>query len=136
MTDQEVSNTVLRFYVKMNKWEVECALREEKCDNNLLDYDESRNIAMDQYRLIFDDHCSEKATPRDYHFSMPPEYDPDQMIIERIETGTLNSKNVFIQNTSGLKGRFVFRLRLEQNSWKILEKCYIGHDGKLIEANL
>jgi len=136
MTEHDIRETIRLFFGEIHKWEIDCAGRDAKCEDGLMDYAESEATAMDEYGRIFAKFCSEDATPRDFHYSEPPEYNLDQIEIERVERADETSASVFVNTVSGLKERFVFQLVRERDSWRIKDKYYMSEDGDLIEANL
>jgi restriction endonuclease len=136
MIEENVQNTVKSFYVQMHKWESDCARRELECENGSIDYEESERIAMNQYRKIFSDHCSAGATPREYFYSEPVDYDPDQLEFERVESADNDLVSVYVRVPADPNERFIYRLVREEDGWRICEKIFVSSIGEMIEANL
>jgi hypothetical protein len=127
------TSTLLGFIHEMNEWELACARRYEDFKKGSAKPKENRRIGMESYARIFATFCAEgRAKPRDFHFSMPPEYDDQELAI--VETAKLADHiAITVQQKSGLKDKYLFRLVEQGGAWKILNREYIinGKHGPL-----
>jgi len=136
MNKETVQDSLKAFYTHMHKWETECARRDAKCENGLLDYEESERIGMNEYHEIFSAFCTDDATPRDFYYSDPPEYDPSQLDIERVENADNGTALVYLRILTNPNERVLIRLIREGDGWRIDDKRFIAGTGEVIEANL
>ena len=136
MVEQEALDVLKSFYLQINGWELDVALRESKCEDGQMNYEESERIAMEEYRKIFADHCAVGATPRKFHYSEPPDYDPNQFDIERIDDHQNGSIDVYLRVPTDPKERIVFRLVQQGTDWRIQGKNFVSSYGELISSNL
>lgn len=117
------ARTVLLSFMKaMKAWEIQCVKRQPLIEKEKLDYVEVKTTGMSEYNNIFKKYCSTKAKPRNYSFSNPPEYDPAREKIESEEN--VNSKVVEFQTQAKdlFKSKYLYKLVLEDDEWKILSK--------------
>jgi NTF2 fold immunity protein len=129
--------TLLGYMKEMNSWEKRCAARMEMCIAGKLDFDEATKIGTAEYLEVFRHYCSQsKAHPRDFHYTVPPDYDSDGEMI--VDTKELSSHRVEIctQQNYSHKKRHIFFLALESDGWKLVERKVLLDSGSLLEASL
>ena len=136
MSEESMRKTIKCFCAEMHAWQRDCAALDVECEQGSMDYEDAEKVAMTKYREIFSRFCSDQATPRDFHYSKPPQYNPEQLEIAAVETAQDGSALVFVHMLSGLRERFVFRVVRERDSLRVIEKLAIADDGEMIEADL
>lgn len=132
-------DVVLRDFMReMNSWEKRCAVRLEECIAGKLDFDEAESIGSSEYlQIIFSRYCStSKAQPRDFHFTEPPDYDPEGEGIVTTKVLSQSLVELFTHQNYGHRKRHIFRLVLENKEWKIIERKILLDNGDSIDASI
>lgn len=133
--NHEAITTVQYFATEMKKWEENCAEREKNCDAGRMSYSDAESLGMTEYMGIFQKYCDPtQAKPRDYYFSMPPEYNPSAIQVVGVEC--LADDEVLIQTKERTPFEMLFKYRLEKSvgRWRIVQKhsCIENGDDREI----
>jgi len=75
---QEAVDVLREYVLQMNNWERECAARHQACKEGRMAYEDAIRIGRELYAPIYEQCCSKRRPPRDFHFSDPPDYDPER----------------------------------------------------------
>ena len=128
---------LIQFMKEMNAWEKRCALRTKKCLDGSMPFDEATRIGEEEYMHIFDKYCSpSKCAPRDFHYSEPPDYDPDNEHVLAIQEHRPEVTHMLTQQNYGFRERHKFMLGLEAGDWKLFGKEILLDDGATLNVSL
>jgi|ERR1043166_1699029 hypothetical protein len=130
-------DTLKRYLAEMNKWERECADRDERCRSGELTYEESAQIGKDAYRSIFQSYCSPtSASPRGFFYDTPPDCDPEREVITATSTLSPGLVEVRTKQEYGARKDQIYRVALENGEWKLVDKRIVLHRGDTLETPL
>lgn len=133
------TETLVEFIRAMHEWETQCSAMQYASDRGEILFKQAVSIGKQLYRPIHERFlCLQGVETRetDFHFSIPPEYDPNNEIVLSAIPNGLDGVNIRTCQQEGLKNEYVYKLRSMSDVWKICEKWLVTHDNRLIQANL
>jgi hypothetical protein len=129
--------TLLEYMKAMHRWELDCAKSHEAFKRGELEFEDTVKIGMEHYQPIYEKFISQPhMKPRDFHFSIPPDYDPSNEGITKIRFVDENVAEISTKQIGGLEGEFLYNLVKQPQGWKLAEKYFVAFDGEVIPANL
>jgi hypothetical protein len=130
-------NVLLAFAKEMNAWEKRCASREGECLSGEMTFERANLIAFSEYMQIYNRYCSRtRGTPRDLHWTEPPDYDPEHEEILSAKEGENGLAEIETQQHHGHRKRHLFKLALENGEWKLFQKGIVMDDGEVLNSQL
>jgi hypothetical protein len=122
---------------EMNSWEKRCALRSEQCIGGKMDFEEATRRGSYEYAQIFQASCSPtKGKPRDFHYTVPPDYDPESEAIVRVEQVASDLVEIHTQQNHSHLKQHIFRLVVEHGGWRLFERMVLTENGKVLQSTL
>ena len=135
--EDKIRKRLLGYFTEMRAWEIACAERDARCASGNMSYREAQAIGEEEYASIFSKHCSRtQCSPRDFHYAEPPDYDPQNEVIERIDPIGGDKAEVHTKEVAGFQERHIYRVVRENGEWLLCEKLLVDVDGELLPANL
>ena len=135
--EDQIRRTLQGYFKEMRAWEIACAERDSQCATGNMSYRDAQAIGEKDYQAIFSRYCSElQCEPRDFHYAQPPDYDPENEIVERIDVIGEDKAEVHTKEIAGFQEKYVYRVAKEKGAWLLCGKLLVGVDGQLLPANL
>lgn len=128
--------TVAGYTEAMHAWEVRARERNDEFRSGKAKYADVKRASLKEMEDIHQTFISKKVEMRGFRFANPPDYDPESEAILSTELVSKSSAKVHTQQSAGKKQTCIYHLELEDGSWRITDKFFVGHDGKPFRANL
>jgi hypothetical protein len=133
----DAATTLIRYMNAMREWELECGRFQEACNRGEIPFKQVVAAGMKQYEAIYDAFISKRhKQPRDFHFSIPPDYDPKNETIVASRPMAHNYVEIETTQKQGFQDRYVYTLVRNEGNWLLCEKELVTSSGERIRANL
>lgn len=123
----ESPEAVVRAFIEAHfEWNNRCDARSNAAYSDILEYENSKELASNDYQKILNRLCSRKVVPQPINYGDNPLHDPKTETIESVKihhtTALIRTRDV---KKFGSSVSFEYHLVQEQNQWRIASLLYV-----------